>query len=130
MRRYRERHPDRVATYQRRYIDKNPFYRQLWAMENPERHLLNTSRQRARKRGVEHTITLADIVIPTHCPVLGVPLEMYGGVNSPSLDRINSDYGYVPGNVMVISWRANQLKSDATPEEIKKLADFYCGGKP
>jgi hypothetical protein len=41
--------------------------------------------------------------------------------NSPSLDRIDNTKGYVPGNVWVISWRANDLKRNATLEELKLL---------
>ena len=41
--------------------------------------------------------------------------------SSPSLDRIDNTKGYVPGNLQVISYRANQLKSDGTLEEFRKL---------
>jgi hypothetical protein len=56
--------------------------------------------------------------------VLDVPLENGGMKNrrhSPSLDRIDIGKGYEPGNIAVISHRANQLKSDGTLEEHKKL---------
>jgi hypothetical protein len=66
----------------------------------------------------------SDIVIPACCPLLGIPLfQMRGraGPNSPSLDRIDPTKGYVPGNVWVISWRANQIKPDATLQELKQI---------
>jgi hypothetical protein len=44
--------------------------------------------------------------------------------NAPTLDRINNSCGYVPGNVAVISWRANRIKCDATPEELRRIADY------
>jgi len=44
--------------------------------------------------------------------------------NSPSLDRIDSKKGYVPGNVMIMSWRANRIKNDGTAAEHKKIAEF------
>jgi len=69
--------------------------------------------------------------LPEKCPVLGIPLVY--GMNSrenrfasPSLDRINSALGYIPGNVVVVSWRANSLKKDATPTELRALADYYA----
>jgi hypothetical protein len=40
-----------------------------------------------------------------------------------SLDRIDHQKGYVPGNVRVISLRANLLRKDITPEELRALAD-------
>lgn len=46
-------------------------------------------------------------------------------MNAPSLDRINNDLGYVPGNVMVISRRANIIKKDATLDELVAIGKFY-----
>ena len=85
------------------------------------------SKRRARKKGFEHTITYADINIPTHCPLLGIPLFRAEGQdgsrsNSPSLDRIDSSRGYTPDNVWVISNKANSIKSNATLEELEQLA--------
>ena len=34
------------------------------------------------------------------------------------------ELGYVKGNVQVISWRANRLKSDGLPEEWTKIAEW------
>jgi hypothetical protein len=43
----------------------------------------------------------------------------------PSLDRIDNNKGHVKGNVRMISYRANVLKSDATVEELTLvLADL------
>jgi hypothetical protein len=46
------------------------------------------------------------------------------GVLSPSLDRIKPELGYVPGNIQVISARANVMKNDATPEELLAFANW------
>lgn len=59
--------------------------------------------------------------------MLGIPLLWEGSNrtdNTPSLDRIVPHKGYVPDNVCVISWRANRLKSDASPAELRMLADY------
>ena len=45
--------------------------------------------------------------------------------NSPSLDRIVPELGYIPSNVVVISYKANAIKRNATPQEIRRVADFY-----
>jgi hypothetical protein len=89
------------------------------------------SRAGAKARGLEFTITAADIVIPDLCPVLGIKLENCLGTGgrtdaSVSLDRIDNSKGYVPGNVVVVSMRVNRIKSDATPDELKKIAAFYA----
>lgn len=73
-----------------------------------------------------------DVVVPLVCPVLGIPIEQDLTArtdNSPSIDRIDSSKGYIPGNVIVVSWRANRLKQDASVLEIKQLANFYGGLK-
>lgn len=92
--------------------------------------MLQNARVRARRAGVPFTITVDDIVIPTHCPILGIPLFQKkgkgGGDHSPSLDRVRPHEGYVPGNVIVISNRANRLKSDASIRELRDIASFYA----
>lgn len=83
---------------------------------------------RAAKRGLDCTLDFRSIDVPSHCPVLGIPLFRTPGQitdNSPSLDRIDSTKGYVEGNVVVVSQRANRLKSDATISELRRIADFY-----
>ena len=66
----------------------------------------------------------------TKCPVLGVDMEIskLGSKNNdltPSIDRIDPKKGYVKDNIIVVSMRANRIKSDATVDEIRKVADFY-----
>jgi hypothetical protein len=55
-----------------------------------------------------------------------IQLEYHRGVkqdNSYSLDRIDSSKGYVKGNIWVISLRANRIKNDSTPQELRLIAD-------
>jgi hypothetical protein len=83
---------------------------------------------RAERDGLEFSIDVSSLVLPTHCPVLGLELFITGEGrtdHSPTLDRIDNKRGYIPGNVVVVSWRANRLKNDATLDEIRKLAAFY-----
>lgn len=86
-------------------------------------------KQRAKRKGICFTLTKADIVIPTHCPVLGIPLvQTNKGLHqddSPSLDRIVPSLGYVSGNVKIISWRANRIKCDATSKELQLISQYY-----
>jgi len=93
--------------------------------------MVRSARQRAIEAAVPFAITWQDVVIPSHCPILGLPLfQRVGtrgpGPNSPTLDRIQPELGYVPGNILVISARANRLKSDATLEELRAIASFYA----
>jgi hypothetical protein len=89
--------------------------------------MFHRSKSRALAKGLEHTITIEDIVIPTYCPLLGIFLEDNTGKGkgnnptSPSLDRIDSSRGYTPDNIWVISNRANEIKSNATLEELEQI---------
>lgn len=43
---------------------------------------------------------------------------------APSLDRIDPNFGYIKGNVAVISWQANKYKSNMSKEIIEKLYKY------
>lgn len=86
--------------------------------------LLGSARWKSKKHGIPFNLDLEDIVIPEFCPLLEIRLVRGSGKvhnQSPSLDRIDPNGGYVKGNVQVISWRANTLKRDASLEEMKLL---------
>jgi hypothetical protein len=91
--------------------------------------MLVAARHRAKRAGVPFDLTVDDITIPARCPILGLRLSksQTGRVQptSPSLDRIVPERGYVRGNVVVVSSRANTLKRDATPAELRALAVYY-----
>lgn len=89
--------------------------------ENPELYLWWNAKRRADKNNLDFTIKPEDISIPVKCPLLEIKLgEVREGrnSNSPSLDRIDSDKGYTPNNIKVISSKANLMKSNATKEEL------------
>lgn len=89
---------------------------------------VNQSRARAKAKGMEHTITVNDVLplCVDVCRALGCKLT-YANKKShwhaAALDRIDNDKGYVPENVWVISMRANRIKTDATPAEIAAVAE-------
>jgi hypothetical protein len=105
-----------------------------WRRDNPHRHLYaNRKSQNAKGHKHEWTIEFSDLTFPVRCPVLDIELDYtYGGKggrghdNSPSLDRIDNSRGYVKGNVIVVSQLANRIKTSATPEQIRRVADFYA----
>lgn len=91
-----------------------------------KKYLLKKARERAKSKGILCTITINDFAIPKTCPLLGISLEKginkgFRSDNSPSLDRIDSSKGYIPGNVWIISYRANRIKNDATINEIEMI---------
>lgn len=93
----------------------------------PAIRMLNSARYRARRDRVPFSITLEHVkaVYPAdgRCPALGIALSTEGDrQNSPSLDRINPAWGYEPGNIAVVSHRANTIKGNATAEELEQVA--------
>ena len=97
-----------------------------WYRRKPAITIWHGAKSRAKEKGILFTIEPSDIVVPEQCPILGLELFISEkGIgrtdNSPSLDRIRPDLGYVKGNIAVISQRANRIKNDATLEEITKL---------
>ncbi len=91
------------------------------------RSLIADAKKRAKREGLPFDLTAADIVVPELCPVLGIPLvrgDKVLGDSSPSLDRITPTLGYVRGNVAVISYRANRIKQNATPDELLAVAEW------
>lgn len=98
------------------------------SLNNKEKEMWKSAKERARKKGVPFDIEIKDIVIPEFCPVLGIPIIIGEGkpiANSPSLDRIIPEKGYVKGNIVVVSQKANTIKNDATVAELRKVLLFY-----
>ena len=90
--------------------------------------LLRDSKKRAERQGVPYDITKEYLrsIIPKDnmCPILKVPFNYERGrgyqahPHAMSLDRIIPSLGYVEGNVMWISHRANTIKGEATAKEV------------
>ena len=101
--------------------------RKVYVTNNLERILLASAKCRAKRQGLAFDLELVDVVIPAVCPVLGIPLERGAGrtsPGSPTLDRLDNRAGYVRGNVVVMSHRANAMKRDACLEELRLLVKF------
>jgi len=91
---------------------------------------ITLKRNHALQNGVPFDLTVSDLYpIPEVCPVLGIPIHYGTGHtgaadNALSIDRIDPAEGYVRGNIQLMSMRANRIKNNATPEELRRVADF------
>ena len=102
-------------------------------LEYQFKYLLSSSRERAKGKNLPHDIDIAYLrsIATEYCPYQGVKLRWanestdveFGAPspNSPSIDRIDSSKGYVRGNVVIVSHRANSMKRDATEHELIEL---------
>tara|TARA_R110000744_G_scaffold104199_2_gene199602 strand:+ start:1068 stop:1478 length:411 start_codon:yes stop_codon:yes gene_type:complete len=62
------------------------------------------------------------------CPALLLPFERGRGHSqsqSPTIDRIVPANGYVKGNVQWVSRLANVIMSDATPDQVLQVGEYF-----
>lgn len=98
-----------------------------YKINNKHKRMWKSAESRAKEKGIEFNIAIEDIIIPSHCPVLNIPLILnsrYLCDSSPTLDRIDVTKGYIKGNVLVISNRANRLKGDGSISEHLKIIEY------
>lgn len=98
--------------------------------DKPIKQLYNSLKNSAKKRGIPFSLTLTDLnnlTFPVTCPILGIPIKFNNKQqdDSISIDRIDSSLGYQIDNIIVISWKANRLKSDASISDLNKISNFY-----
>jgi hypothetical protein len=87
--------------------------------------IVRRAKSRAKKAGLPFNIDERDVILPEVCPVFGMPF-IYGDKDwTFSIDRIVPELGYVSGNVIIVSNKANRIKSNAIPEEILAVGNFY-----
>ena len=115
----------RSTYYRDRYMDEDAIRFKLQIMASQ-------ARTRAKRDSLPYAIN-ADYLIEhfsdvSHCEMLGTELDWrVEGVprpNSPSLDKIIPELGYVPGNVRVISHQANFMKNDASPALLRRFGEW------
>lgn len=120
-----EQHADRMtAKWGKQWHDKE--HRKSFVYQ-AMREKFRRKTANAKRLGIEFTIEFGELDFPEYCPALGIKLNYFNesvSDNSPSFDRIDPTKGYVKGNVVIVSKRANTIKSNATPDELKKIATF------
>lgn len=112
-------------------LRRDPEQQRQWYKEqkkiNPARIMLPRLRQKQTKKFPYEPcdLTPEDLIIPTHCPVFGYRLRWESFWRRPTVDRIDHSKGYVRGNILIVSQRANQLRSNASLSELRALVRFY-----
>lgn len=107
-------------------------YKHRLAVENPvkarAKAAYNDARKRALRCGMAFDLT-PDYVLSIFNATEKCPYFDWRLTHAPnkantlaSLDRIDSAKGYTVGNVRVVSYLANLMKSSATPEELRRFA--------
>jgi hypothetical protein len=90
-----------------------------------EKYLLAIAKHRAKRKQLEFSIDISDIIIPTLCPVFNVPFVLDGHSDwNSTIDRVDNSKGYIKGNVQVISRMANTMKANANQLQLKEFATW------
>lgn len=110
------------------------FIGESWLTEKSYlRKMMSQTMKRAKDRAVEKKIlfnlnlNFLESIFPKDyiCPVLRIKMEWNNNNrNSPSLDRLIPELGYVEENVCWISNKANVMKKNRTPDILRKIADW------
>lgn len=108
------------------------FHKTHGLAHTPEYKMWQTSKRRAKERGLSFDLEPEDITIPTTCPVLGIPLRQGfadKGLcdDSPSIDRYDNTKGYTKENIRIISMKANRIKGTATIDDIEAVLRYMKG---
>lgn len=120
-----QREKDSISK-QKRYL-RNKLHKDYKRKNEWNWALYKYAQQRAREHHLDFTIKPSDIIVPKICPVLGIELKQSEGKpndNSPTLDRLNPNLGYIKENICVMSNRANRLKNNGSLEEHEKVLSF------
>jgi hypothetical protein len=156
--RYRENHPERVKAQKAAYYERNQERlraaqrertRLRTEAENRERAfrdrstprgflngIVSASRQRAARRGIEHSVTRDDLLLLFErqeglCALSGLEMTTVIGQGrvrtNISLDRIDPDKGYVLSNVQLVCDFVNTMKSDLSTDEFVDVCRLVAG---
>ena len=87
-----------------------------------QKEICSRARRSAKRRGLEYDLQHGDIVIPETCPYSKIKLSFNKKDSKEpfyySIDRIDSSKGYVKGNVQIISFLSNTMKSGASTNQL------------
>src|ERR1700676_647553 len=104
-RRYRNDHREDINKYNQEHRPRLKFLKRKLKEKNLAVAMLKNKEGQCRRNGTLFNLSEEDISpLPSLCPVFGMELCYSNKViqeNSPSLDRVNPDLGYVRGNVNV-----------------------------
>lgn len=86
--------------------------------------IMASTKLRAGHKKIPFDLTLDYLfaIAPDFCPVFKEPLNW--GSTAPSLTPVDADKGYVKGNVVWVSTRADAIKASATADELHSVSQW------
>ena len=125
--------PDKQREYQRKWMQREKRNKPDIATPRFFTFRYSKLKERSKNKGIVFDLTAEYLskIWPEDgvCPALKIKMKKGqsnggGAYNSPSIDRIIPDLGYIKGNVHWISKRANQIMSDATPDQVIQVGAY------
>jgi len=105
-------------------------------MKNPSarlRHLKDAAKQRAVLKGIAFEAAAFRPFTdkpPETCSCCGGRIDYSTGSgqksSSPSVDRVDNTKGYIEGNLDVVCWACNRMKSDMSVADILRLLAYVA----
>jgi len=101
-------------------------WRKKRKIQNPLREILKDAKQHSKKTGRKFEITIQDLeeillIQENMCSLTGVKFDES---NFPSLDRIDSNFGYIKENIQLILIKINRMKTDLNQNEFIDLCKY------
>jgi len=121
---------DQYLSFNKKEQDRH--HKQVSSKDGHLRKNLASIKRRAKLKNLDFDLDFDYLIkiAPDFCPILNIKLgwgrrtKGIAEFDSPSLDRINPKLGYTKGNVAWISNKANMIKNDAQPEELRAVANW------
>jgi len=118
-------------------VRKKEYYKRTSNLTNYKlKSLLHAAKHRADRDGLPFNLTMEwlEAMVISHCPITLEPLDWEGkqvvngsaGPNSPSIDKIKPELGYVQSNCAIISHRGNTIKNNGTIDEHLRTARYMA----
>lgn len=107
---YQIAHPEKRKKWASKYYRKHPYKNKIHTLKSKFKEW----KHNAKKRNIEWCISFEQIEnIPLKCFYSGVDLTLQTNQsNSISIERLNSDIGYLPKNVVFCCAEINIMKND------------------
>lgn len=91
-------------------------------------NIRKTCKEKSLPMDIDQEYLLSIFPADFTCPVSGIKMQWgkeSGRDNSPSIDRIVPEKGYVKGNLVWVSCRINRIKFNASIELLQQIANYY-----
>jgi hypothetical protein len=92
--------------------------------------MLYATKRSAKVHKVPHDLCLDDIEMPLTCPILGIKIDYSkqgtykDRFDTPTVDRLIPEKGYVKGNIRTVSHKGNRFKNNMSLEEAELVVKY------